>query len=97
VLVETDSKHSGVYDRANLPDDMLELFRLAQSGVMPHVPEIKPAFKSEKESFEHYGALAAVPGGSQFITASGRNFKLWDASTRSVVKPLEYLKFEIRE
>jgi hypothetical protein len=42
---EGDHSRARVYDRANAPDEVLEILRLSLSGIRSSVPEIKP--KSE--------------------------------------------------
>ncbi len=76
-----------VYDRANAPDEILEILRLSRSGVRAWVPK----FKSEKDVpvNENCGMFAVPPNR---IATMDRSGKFWDLATHKELMelPLSY-------
>ena len=80
---EGDHSRARVYDRANAPDEVLEVLHLSRSGVGSWVPE----FKSESDILidgSGYGVLALTPSG-QLVSANAGWLTFWDPATHKKV------------
>ena len=79
-----------VYDRANAPDEVLEILRLSRSSVPSWVPE----FKSERDvpvagNYVYYGMTGMPPNRLAIID---RSFKYWDPARPKELEELKELK-----
>jgi len=73
-----------VYDRANAPEQVLEILRLAKSTINSFVLEWKVA---EEWKIGHHSAFTATPDGKTLITAGqAGSFRFWDADSRSMLR-----------
>jgi hypothetical protein len=80
-----------VYDRTDLPDKVLEILRLSNSGILSWAPKFDPRgqWKIGQDS-ETYGAIAFPVDGKQIITARLDGINVWDAETHALVKSFPY-------
>lgn len=71
-----------VYDRANAPDEILELFRLSRAPVRAWLPEFEPHSEIVARDFEHGGFLALAPDGKRLLfSCTNGPLQFWDAKT----------------
>jgi len=73
-----DGPVARVYDRANAPDSIVEILRLSRSSVRSWVQTFEPLdqWRAHEDSID--GALAALPGGSQVVSATVNGpLRLW--------------------
>ena len=87
---EGDHFRARVYDRANAPDEVLEILRLSRS----EVPSWVPKFESDGDvpvegNYTYYGMIAVSP--NRFATI-GRSFKYWDPATPKELKEFKEVK-----
>jgi len=78
-----------VYDRADAPDEILEILRLTQSRIMSWAPSIEPLSKWSAGDYSSYGGFSLYADGTQ-IVSSGANgpFRIWDAESFALLKEL---------
>lgn len=78
-----------VYDRANAPDQILEILRLTQSRIKSWAPSIEPLSKWTAGDYSYYGGFSLSADGTQ-IVSSGANgpFRIWDAESFALLKEL---------
>ncbi|MGO9114243.1 MAG: WD40 repeat domain-containing protein [Thermoguttaceae bacterium] len=89
-----------VYDRANAPDEVLEILRLSRSGVPSWVPEFKSESEVQVDVNNSYRMLALSPDAGAIMIAvppngvaiMDRSFRFWDPATHKELKelPLSY-------
>jgi WD40 repeat protein len=71
-----------VYDRANLPDEILELFRLGRAPLRAYVPEFSPHSEIVAREFEHGGLLALAPDGKRLLfSCTNGPLQIWEPTT----------------
>lgn len=82
-----------VYDRANIPEQVLEIMRLSQSGITSWALKFPPQnkWKLGAPAPCTYCAVAISPDGRQIVTVqSDGPISLWDAESHALVKSLRY-------
>lgn len=73
-----------VYDRANAPQQVLEILRLARSTISSFVLKLKA---EEEWKIGHHSAFTATPDGKTLITAGqSGSFRFWDADSRAMLR-----------
>ena len=88
-----------VYDRANLPEIVLEILRLSNCGITSWAFRFVPESEWQDSTRSDYGAVAMSPDGKQIITVrlngvdAAINF--WDAQSHKPVKTLPYSAMSI--
>jgi WD40 repeat protein len=83
-----------VYDRANAPDEILEILRLTQSRIKSWAPSIEPQSKWTAGDSDYYGGFSLSADGTQIVSSSANGpLKIWDADSFSLVKefPLPFI------
>jgi WD40 repeat protein len=83
-----------VYDRANAPDEVLEILRLTQSRIKSWAPSIEPLSKWTAGASEYYGGFSLSADGRQIVSSSANGpFKIWDARSFTLLKefPLSFI------
>ena len=79
-----------VYDRANLPDELLEIIRVTDVRIAPWMPEISPAREWQTYRHEQDSALALSPDGTMLVSGSmNQSLKIWNPSTLELIKEIE--------
>src|SRR6267143_3033681 len=78
-----------VYDRANAPDEILEILRLTQSRIKSWAPSIAHLSKWTAAASEYYGGFSLSADGRQLVT-SGANgpVRIWEAQSFALLKEL---------
>lgn len=75
-----------VYDRANAPDEVLEILRLSASGITAWLPEIPPKSEIEARPFEHGGFLCLSPDGAKILfTCMNGPLQFWEPVTHETL------------
>ncbi len=78
-----------VYDRANLPGEVLEILRLTRGVVRPELPSFAPSARLACGSHGREGAVALSPDGRTAVCAfTGTVGKVWDVATRGEIARL---------
>jgi WD40 repeat protein len=80
---------SKIYDRANLPDDVLEILRLTGGGIRPFVIEFAPQRQISTGRSMGRGTFAISPDAARIVTADLNGpYKMWDSRTLEQVGAL---------
>jgi WD40 repeat protein len=86
LLIEGDAGNgrivTAVYDRANLPDPVLDLLRRSKCGVGSDVPVVQPMADIEAADFQRIGCLTLMPDGDTLVFGGGGQATQWSALTR---------------
>jgi WD40 repeat protein len=83
-----------VYDRANAPDEILEILRLTQSRIKSWAPSIEPLSKWNAGASDYYGGFSLSADGMQIVSSSANGpLKIWDAQSFALLKefPLAFI------
>ncbi len=85
---EGDHSRARVYDRANAPDEVLEILRLTESGIGPWVPEFKPESTVRLHDFQHGLHTVLTPAGLLVSVASNTPFIVVDPTAHKLLKEI---------
>ena len=83
-----------VYDRANAPDEILEILRVTQSRIKSRAPSIEPLSKWTAGASDYYGRFSLSADGTQIVSSSANGpFKIWDVESFALLKefPLSFI------
>ncbi|HEY4261756.1 MAG TPA: WD40 repeat domain-containing protein [Schlesneria sp.] len=71
-----------VYDRADLPDEILSIAKFCQAAIGVWIPEFKAETEIDARQFEHGGFFCLSPDGKQLILTSANGpIQFWDPLT----------------
>jgi hypothetical protein len=84
-----------VYDRANAPDQVLEILRLTQSQIPSWVLSFEPESHWSAQARSTFGALAQSAGGLIVSGGDDGPFKFWDPDTRGLLTEVPNTTFVI--
>jgi WD40 repeat protein len=80
-----------VYDRANLPEEVLQILRLSDCGLTSWAFKFAPQSQWQDGTGSQYAAIAISPDQKQIITVQlDGAINLWDAESHKLVKSLPY-------
>ncbi|ODA28766.1 WD40 repeat domain-containing protein [Planctopirus hydrillae] len=81
-----------VYDIANPPLEVLEIFRLSHSGLRPRTLYFRPKHEIDAASYRGDGFFGLTPDRAQIVYSDGSKMQLWEPTTRET---LGVLKLEL--
>ena len=88
-VAQADGYLVRVYDRANAPEEVLEILRLSGSHIRSWVPEFQPVSQWRAYDQPNGGGLCLWSDGRQILSASTNGpFKFWDPETHELVKEI---------
>ncbi len=70
-----------VYDRANAPDEVLEILRLSQSNISAWTLRFEPQHKFNAHESGHGGCLTVTPDRKQIIFTNRDSLQFWNPAT----------------
>jgi WD40 repeat protein len=70
-----------VYDRANAPDEVLEILRVSNSQIDAWMPGFQPNSEIDAGPYRHGGFLCLSPDGTQIIVSDGGSLQFWEPAT----------------
>lgn len=78
-----------VYDRANTPDEILEILRLTQSHIKSWAPSFEPTNKWSAGGDSYYGGFGLYADGTQIVSAGANGpLRFWDTESFALRKEL---------
>jgi WD40 repeat protein len=81
-----------VYDRGNLPDAALEIFRLSNYDLEVYLPRIKPQSEIDARGYEPDGFLCLAPDHRQLLfTGMNQPLQVWDLTSHELVREIRGL------
>ena len=83
---EGDHSRARVYDRANAPEEVLEILRLTESRIGPWVPGFEPEDTVRLHDFQHGLHTVLSPAGLLVSAANNTPFMVVDPATHKLVK-----------
>ena len=88
-VMESGRIISQVYDRANAPDEVLELLRVSRSQVRTWLPEFQPVTEFPAHEFSYDGAFCLTPDRRLILTSDMHGpIKFWNPETMKLVKEI---------
>jgi WD40 repeat protein len=75
------------YDRANMPDQVLEILRLSESRIKSWALNFDVQRKWNADQFSMIGAFTLTPDGKYFVSATMNGpFRVWDSESYDIVR-----------
>jgi len=86
LLVSTPLGGSQVYDRANAPDEVWEVLRLARSNIRSWVPLFEVDSRIDASNHQHGGFFCLSPDGEKILfTSANGPLQFWDTTTHELL------------